>query len=57
MEIASALRQNYFENATIDKNVVIPFLDLLSDLNFAYGINKAATRHAVKSSAKSYYFR
>lgn len=30
---------------------------MLTDLNFEYGINEAAEKHAAKSAGKSYFYR
>lgn len=32
-------------------------MELLSDVNFAYGIDKSARQHAIKTNAKTYYYR
>lgn len=55
--MAAEIRQFYFGNATIDENALKQYIDLLSDINFSYGIDKVAKQHAIQSSAKSYYYR
>lgn len=55
--LAKEIREFYFKDAAIDENTLKPYIDLLSDVNFAYGINKAVKRHAAKTNSKTYFIR
>lgn len=55
--LAKKIRQLYFKDAAIDENTLKEYIDLLSDVNFAYGINKAVQQHAMKTNSKAYYIR
>lgn len=56
-KIGKDVRQFYFDDATIDRATLKQYIDLLSDVNFAYGIDKSARRHATKSASKTFYLR
>lgn len=47
----------YFGNGKIGKDSVFKHFNLLSDINFAYDINKAVKLHASKSKSPTYYLR
>lgn len=55
--IASEIREFYFKGAAIDEKTLIQYIDLLSDINFAYGIDKSARQHAEKTNQKTFYAR
>lgn len=56
-KITKEIRDSYFGDAAIDENSLKQYINLLSDINFGYGISKAAKRHATKSNSKTYYLR
>lgn len=56
-QLSEQVRQFYFGNLPIDENSLEQYIDLLSDVNFIYGINKAAIQHANKTSSKTFYYR
>lgn len=56
-KIAKELRDFYFGDAAIDETTLEQYIKLLSDLNFIYGIDKAAKRHASKTDSNTYYLR
>lgn len=51
------IREFYFHDAPIDEKNLVRYMELLSDVNFAYGIDKSARQHAIKTNAKTYYYR
>lgn len=55
--IFDEIRQSYFGNNAIDQQALLPYVSLFSDINFAYGIDKAVKVHATKSSGKTFYSR
>lgn len=56
-EIAAKIRKFYFKDTIIDERSLLQYLKLLSDINFAYGIDKSARKHALKSNANTFYYR
>lgn len=56
-ELMQKIKHFYFASASIDKDSIFKYFNLLSDVNFAYGINKAVKLHANKSSSPTYYLR
>lgn len=51
------IKHFYFGGAGIDKDSTFKHFNLMSDENFAYGINKALELHANKSNNPTYYLR
>lgn len=47
----------YFGDEPIDKDSTFKYFNLMSDVNFAYGINKAVKLHANKSNSPTYFLR
>ncbi|XP_055312466.1 acetylcholinesterase-like [Sitodiplosis mosellana] len=56
-KLAKQIRQFYFGESPIDETTLVQYLNLFSDINFTYAIDKAAKRHANKTSSKVYYYR
>lgn len=56
-EIANEIRSFYFKDHAIDENMLEQYIDMLSDLNYAYGIYKSARQHTAKTTSKSFYYR
>lgn len=56
-EILHKIKRFYFGDGEIDKDSTFKVFNLLSDLNFAYGINKAVKMHANHSISPTYYLR
>lgn len=57
-QIAQRIREFYFKDAAIDEKTTLKqYIDMLTDLNFHYSIEKSARRHAVKSGSKAYYLQ
>lgn len=56
-KIVKEIRDFYFGDAAIDETTLKQYIDLLSDMNFIYGIDKGAKRHAYKTDSKTYYLR
>lgn len=56
-QIAQEIREFYFKDAAIDEKTLNQYIEMLSDINFAYGIDKAVKRHATKTNSKTYYLR
>lgn len=48
------IRQFYFDNETTEDQT-INYVDLLSDVNFGYAIDKIVKLHASKSDGKTFY--
>lgn len=57
LQIARKIREFYFKNVAINRQSVNEYMQLLSDLNFSYGIDKSARQHASKSKGKTFYYR
>lgn len=56
-QIAQEIRQFYFGNDAITAEKLPKYVDLSSDMNFGYFINKAAKTHATKMKGKTFYSR
>lgn len=56
-KLAQEIRQFYFKDAAVDKSTLNQYVDLFSDINFVYAIDKSAKQHAEKSSAKTFYLQ
>lgn len=56
-KIEREIRKFYFKDAPVDQHTLKQYIDLLSDINFAYGIDKSARQHAAKSPSRTFYFR
>ncbi|XP_055301656.1 esterase B1-like [Sitodiplosis mosellana] len=56
-KLAAEVRYFYFKDAAIDVQTLKPYISLLSDVFFAYGVDKGAKLHAKKSAAKTFYYR
>lgn len=55
--INDEIRRFYFGNGVINMDKSPQYIDLLSDMNFGYAIEKMAKLHAVKAKGKSFYVR
>lgn len=55
--LTNQIRQFYFGNDAIDEKVLSQYVALFSDINFAYGIDKATKLHASESNGKTFYYR
>lgn len=55
--LSHEIREFYFKDAAIDRSVLKQYIDLLSDMNFDYGIHKAARQHAAKTNSKAFFYR
>lgn len=55
--IMRKIRTFYFGDAAIDKSTQKQYIDLWTDVNFVYGIDKSARQHAAKSNLKTFYSR
>jgi len=55
--IAAEIRKFYFKDSAIDKNVLQEYIDFISDLNFAYGIDKAARQQAAQTNRNTFFYR
>lgn len=51
------IREYYFKNATIDEKSLKQYIEMLSDINFSYGIDKSAKMHAAEGKARTFYYR
>lgn len=56
-QIMRKIRTFYFGDAAIDKSTQKQYIDLWTDVNFVYGIDKSAKQHAAKSNLKTFYSR
>lgn len=56
-KIAKEIRKLYFNDAAIDEKTLKQYIDLLSAVNFTYGIDKSVKQHATKTNSKTFYFR
>lgn len=56
-QIAREIREFYFKDAAVDEKTLQQYVALLSDISLAYGIERAAKRHAEKSPSKAYLLR
>lgn len=56
-KLAKQIHEFYFNDAPINRKKLKEYIKLLSDLNFAYGIDKSAKRHATKTNAKTFFYR
>lgn len=54
--MAHEIRMYYFGAFPVCKETALQFINLLSDVYFVYGIDKAAKLHAEKSSGKTFYY-
>lgn len=51
------IRHHYFGDAKIDEKTVPNYIEMLSDINFAYGIDKSAREHASKTTSDTFFYR
>lgn len=51
------IRRFYFGNDVINMEKSIEYVNLLSDMNFVYAIDKMTKLHASKSKGKTFYAR
>lgn len=51
------VRSFYFGDNLQNNQSMAKYVELLSDVNFAYGIDKAVRTHAASSKGKTYYQR
>lgn len=51
------IRQFYFGKDVINMGKSFEYVDMLSDINFGYAIDKTAKLHATKSKGKTFYAR
>ncbi|XP_031621135.1 uncharacterized protein LOC116339416 [Contarinia nasturtii] len=56
-EIANEVRKFYFGDAVINEQMMMEYINLLSDLNFVYPNYKAAKMHQKKSKGRAFYTR
>lgn len=56
-KLAAEVRYFYFKNAAVSVKTLRQYIDLMSDVTYAYGVDKAAKRHAAKTTAKTFYYR
>lgn len=54
--MAQEIRKYYFGASTVCKETAMQYINLMSDVYFVYGIDKAAKIHAEKSSGKTFYY-
>lgn len=54
--MAHEIRKYYFGALAVCKETALQYINLLSDVFFVYGIDKAAKMHAEKSSGKTFYY-
>ena len=57
-DLADKVRTFYFgKNGTVNKTSFSKYMDMLSDLWFAYGIDKAAKLQAKQSNGKTFLYK
>lgn len=56
-KLAKQIRKFYFKDAAIEEESLVQYMNMLSDINFAHGIDKSAREHAAKSPSKTFYYR
>lgn len=56
-KLAKQIRKFYFKDAAIEEGSLVQYMKMLSDINFAYGIDKSAREHAAKTPSKTFYYR
>lgn len=54
--MAQEIRTYYFGALPVCKETALQYINLLSDIFFVYGIDKAAKIHAENTSGKTFYY-
>lgn len=55
--LTNEIRQFYFGDNAIDEQTVSKYFDLLSDINFVWGIDRSVKTLAANSKGKTFYTR
>lgn len=56
-ELSLEVHDFYFGAVPVNGSLTLPFINLLSDVNFAYPTAKAARTHAQRSSGNTYFYQ